>query len=211
MVEFRRPRVGLARMSVDAQRLENFCARRLFHHMPRIRGQVGAHDPRQRPARPRPPPPLFAARFIHAVRVVLKMHPGIAEKNTHRRMRNQPTHRRVRHRVATQHRLLSAQLGAECPIEAQQRSRRLTLQPQAMTVFEAREIELGSPLGVAKGVQRPPIQVRPRRGEMRTRGQSGGHVATWRAMAGSSMRRFRVEARSYAWRPARFRPQPPPS
>lgn len=133
------------------------------------------------------------------------MNSGIAEENSLGSMRHQPGHRRVGQRVKPEYGLIPAQVGAQRPVEAQQGACGQPPLPEVLAVFEAGEEEVGAAFRFAKGVQRPPVETRPRRRQVGTGRQVRGHarfVAAKPACVNGA-------ARLFAWRARKFRRQPP--
>lgn len=144
--------------------------------MPEIRGQSRADGANNGPAGPGAPAALFPSRLVHAIRVMLKMDPRVTDEQFWRRLLDDPTHRCIRKRMRLQDRLVPSEFGAESPVKTEDSPRRQPPPPKRMGILEAGDVEF-SPAGRhAKGVQRAPVQARPRQRQMRTNRQCRWHL-----------------------------------
>jgi hypothetical protein len=123
------PQVRFPRVTVLNELLFDQLRCRLLDHMLRIAGQMRQNRSRQRPTRPCAPATLLASRFVHAPRVVLKMHTRISHKNVRRCVLEKPRHRRVRQRPLFELGFIAAQIRAKCSVETQHRARRQSALP----------------------------------------------------------------------------------
>ena len=177
--------------------------------MPRIARQPRRHRPRERPTRPRTPTALLAPRLVHAVGIVLKVHPWISDKHPARRPGDHPRRRRIRHLPRAKNRLLAGKFRAESPVQTEERPCSQTTLPKRVAVFQAAEIEIRPPLLVAVGMQRPPIEPGTGRRQIRTRRKHGTHQARTvsRITHGVNAAPFHLK-RTFAWRRPGFARQP---
>lgn len=135
---------------------------------------IRAHRACDGPTGPRAPAPLFAARFIHAIREVLKMHAGITDKNVGRHLLQEPAHRSVGQRPVAQLRFVAAQVGTERAVEAKNRARGEPALPEILAVGEGGEIENSVAFSAVRR-KRAGIHVRRRGRQVRARGQAIQH------------------------------------
>lgn len=156
---------------MSVQLLRNRPNRRFFDLVPWVAGQIRAHDSRDRPTRPGPPPALLTSGFVHAARVVLEMHARISQENIIRRVGNEPRHRRVRERPLAELLLATREVCSKRAIETKNCARGETTLPQRMTVFEAGLVKFSATMMVAEFLKQSPVQSRPWHREVRARGK----------------------------------------
>lgn len=156
-------------MTVGGEFAGDFIQRGFVNRVPRVTRQVRPHGADQRPAGPRPRHALGAPRLVHPPGVMLKVHARIAEKDALRGVAHEPGRSLVGHRPLAQDGLITAQIGAERPVETQEGARRKAALPEGMTVLKAVVIEGRATLVAAMGMERSPVETRPGRGQLGTR------------------------------------------
>ncbi len=142
--------------------------------MSRVRPKFRSGHAHERPTGPRAPAALVAARLVHPVGIVLKMHARISDKYVRGRLSHEPFHGRKRQRPLAQHRFVAPEIGPERAIEAEERARGQAALPEGVTILQTIQVELGPAFRSAMRVQRPPVEPSTRHGEMRT-GRQRGH------------------------------------
>jgi len=129
------PQVGLAWNPVPTNPVADLLKGGLVDPVSRVAGQIMHDPPCQRPARPGPPPALLPARFVHPIRVMLKMNPGIANEDPLRRVPHDPDDRCVGHRPIRQDRFVALEVCAHRPVEAQDRAGGVFSLPERMGIL----------------------------------------------------------------------------
>ena len=125
------PQNRFARQAVRLEFSGHQGQRGFGHRLSRIAGQVGQHAAGDRPAGPRPPAALFAARLIHAISQMLIMHARIAEKDAPRRVDEHPSQRAIGRRPVRRHRIPAGfhQVRAKSPVQTQESPGRAAAPP----------------------------------------------------------------------------------
>jgi len=128
------PKFRFAGDAMHRQLRENFLRCRFAHVVFGIGRELRAHETGDLPASPSAPASLFAPGFIHSVREVLEVDPGVADENVGWGMMEKPSHRRVGQRPLPKHRFASGEIRTERSIQLKDCPRGETSLPQTLRV-----------------------------------------------------------------------------
>lgn len=177
--EYFEPQIGFAWNTVAGEAFGDFALSGFADVVLWVRGKLRPHQARDLPASPDAPTTLIAPGLVHAVRQVLEMHAGIADKNVGRRVAQKPSHGSVGQGPFRQDWLVAPQIGAERAIERKNRPGCEAALPEAVRVGERGQVEVGV-ARFAVGGKRGGSHAVGREGEDRARRQRGRHRGeTW--------------------------------
>ena len=152
------PKCCLAGPAIGAELGRDDGRRGLGDGVFRVAGQVRKDGAGERPAGPGAPASGGGARAGEAVGVVLEVDARVADEGGGRGMAQQPDERGVGWQPVAQHGLVTAQVGPEGAVEAQDGTGGEAALPERVGVFEAVVVKFRTTHVLAVDVQRAPVE-----------------------------------------------------